>query len=454
MIGRADNILRVIGWALAALLAGSAWAQPTPPAAISQLLALPSTSGVWDMQLETQSGRLAKLRIANNFPDLTSPLPYTYDKPAMLKEASRKLANLELLRKRIAVLESALRRDKPEFFAEYGNSLREVALTLDQADVQDDQPLRRHLPVLKALPDYTNILLLVPTPQVEVVQAHLQQEHLALRTIVIPVQTQSLSTAAESSSRWIRDGMLVGKLGGSSVIYAPIAHKRISDISASETAFLYELAFSRRIVLPLPLFIRGGNFVVAEADAGKYGFIGEDEILLNESAFLQSFGFKPPRHAFLEVLRLLSGTDEIVVLPNTRNFFHINLALVALGNKTFGVIQPLDTPAEEDALALSRIRVTLADLGFTVAPVPSSAARIEAFRSSVNGVAFMNLNDRQPTVLLPRFPDEQLAVNGVTSALNDLIRAAYAPLGYRTVWIDDPSDNFKGNLQCILYELD
>lgn len=444
---------------LIACLANLAAAQSPAPVSIGQLLTVPATSGIWNMQIETQSGRLAMMRISNNFPDLASPLPYVYDKSAMLREASRKLANLDLLRKRVAVLEGALRRDKPAFFPEYGNTLREVALTLDQGDLLASAPLQRHLPVLKALPEYTNILLLVPTPLIEAVQAQLQQENLALRTILIPVQTQvsahgATATPTESSARWIRDGMLVSKLGGSSVIYAPIAYKQMSDISVSETAFLYELAFSRRIVLPLPLFIRGGNFTIAESDAIKYGFIGENEILLNESAFLQSFGFKPPRHAFLEVLRVLSGVDEVVVLPNTPNFHQIDLALVALGNMNVGVIDSLDPLAEADAIALARIRATLTDLGFTVAPIPSSAARIEAFRSSVNGIAFVDLSHQQHTILLPLFPDETFTANGAATDLNTLIREAYGKLGYRTVWIDDRVDNLKGSIRSILNELD
>ena len=442
------------------MLAGQCVAQAPRTAPITQLMAIPPTSGVWDMQAETTSGRIAKIRIANNHPDLTSPIPYAYDKGALLQQAARKLRNLDLLRKQQSTFETAIQREKAVFFPEYGSSLREVVLTLDVGDQYAATPLQRHLPIIRALPGYTSILLLVPHPMVDVIQGALRQESLERRATIIPVQTnpalwQQNQAATETPAQWIRDAMLVGRLGSDSVIYAPIAHRRLSDISASENAFLYDLAFSRRLVLPLPLFIRGGNYIVAETDQAKYGFIGEDEILLNESAFLQSFGFKPPRHAFTEILRLMSGIDEVVVLPNTETMPHIGLAMVALGNKNIGVIAPVDTlDADADDLALARIRSTLTDLGFTIVPIPTTAARMNQRQSPVNVVTFIDKSVNQPALLMPRFPDETVVVEGQSKGLNTLVNDTYTRAGFRTTWIEDRHGNPKGYMQNILYELD
>lgn len=437
-MARPSLVLRCL---LLLLLAGAACAQPVAPAAFSHLLGIPSSSGVWDMQLPVSSGRLAMVRIANNYPDLSSPMPYAYDKAGVFREATRKLTNLDLLRKRTAVLEAELGKRKSGGDASIASQMREVAMVVDDDDSLAGDPLQDHWSTLKSLPDYSRIHFLAPEFMANALSRALQGQRLESRSSVLPIRV------VEPRRSPTRDEMLVGRLNGQGVLFAPIAFRRIAELSESDTPFSQDVGGTRRIVLPLPMFIRGSNFLVAETENTRFGFLGEEEVIFNEAAYLQAFGFKPQRHGVLELLRAAVGVDEIVVLPNTRLLSRIDLALVALNHKVVGIIKPMAGEiAEEDRQALARIRATLAELGFAVVSIPTTASRMGSGQSPVNVVTFVNRDSGEQIVMMPLFPDETVEVEGNRASLNMLTRAAYVNLGFEVVSIAERAGDFRGTL--------
>ncbi len=189
-------------------------------------------------------------------------------------------------------------------------------------------------------------------------------------------------------------------------------------------------------------------------------FIGAHEVEFNVAALpiltLDKRNGEAIAADFLEDVKLVTGADKVVVLPNTRQVFHLDQTMVFLGPELVGVLKSLDglpfKPAEE--MMFSEIRRTLGDNGFTVVDIPSSPGHLGRFESSANALLFHNVESGRPTALIPRFPDAEVTWEGLTfKSMTELVGHVYRREGFEVVFVKDAFHALQGNLHCVTLPL-
>lgn len=372
-------------------------------------------------------------------------------------------ANLRAIRHHQANL-SALDRTIHQFFPqlqarrfsripEYARDLNEVVMAIDLQDIQHDNPLHAHEPVLKALPAYTRVVMLAPKEAVPRIKPRLEALGMANRVQTIVSRELSENSPTDGITRWVRDIMFVAQDNAQVTILTSLAHKEYEDVAHNDLAYVERINGHKRHVLRLPIFLRGGNLLAVEKGGRKLLFVGEDELLMNQLWFPQTFAFTPSENAVPEILKAVAGADEVIVLPNSRTLFHIDTFIAPLGDGQVALLDPPDaarvTPADRHVLA--RTREVLQRRGFTIVPIPTTIQRMENFQSPVNIVSFTDRRTGHRRALVPLFSETK--GDAASQGLNDRVLAAYRSAGINPIPVDDRYYVRGGNIHCALVPL-
>jgi hypothetical protein len=352
---------------------------------------------------------------------------------------------------------------------EYERRLGEMVFAARRSS-DKNYPLSDFADIFTALPSYTQLHLFVPETAVDWAEEELAELGLEVRVSVYGVASEFLNgrwkswsdTAVRNSEIWMRDIVLVGATGGAPRIYQPLAYKATSNLSHNDTNFIRELAGgeTRLKVVPFPHFIRGGNLEIGETAGRLVAFIGANEVEFNVAALpvltQDKLGGDAIAEGFLQDVKLVTGADKVVVLPNTRLVFHLDQAMVFLAPGRVGVLKSVDglrfEPAEERMF--SEIRRTLANNGFTIVDIPSSPGHLGRFESSANALLFHNTESGRPTALVPRFPDAEVTWEGrVFKSMMELVAEVYRREGFDVTFVKDAFHALQGNLHCITLPL-
>jgi hypothetical protein len=106
----------------------------------------------------------------------------------------------------------------------------------------------------------------------------------------------------------------------------------------------------------MPTFFRGGNLELARAGGRKVLLMGAEEMAMNQKWFVEAFGFEPGHNAVPEILKRATGADEVLILPNSRNLYYLDMFVTPLADGTVGLLAPVDAQrlAAADRDVLSR----------------------------------------------------------------------------------------------------
>lgn len=341
---------------------------------------------------------------------------------------------------------------------EYDMDLGEVVLAVAIDDAMEATPLFAHEPLLLALPPYTRATLFVPELAIPKVRRRLRELALAKRVRIVPSQGKEGVDFGDGVTRWVRDIMLAGSEHGKPLLLSSLAHKNYGDVAHNDLGYLERAAGPRRPVLRMPIFFRGGNLELARAGGRKVLLIGADEMAMNRKWFVEAFGFEPERNAVPAILKRATGVDQVLILPNSRNFYHLDMYVTPLANGTVGLLAPVDpqrlAPADRDVL--SRSSALLRGAGFRIVELPSSAERIGKFQSPANSVSFVDRSSGRHRVLVPQFPESAAGPARPDLArpdLNNRVLDAYRRAGLDPIPVEDRFHPNGGNIHCALVPL-
>lgn len=400
--------------------------------------------------------------------ELTLPDDLRQLEAAPQKQRAKTLASVRLIeanRHVVRVVAEAFDAEttsrKHRLSPDYERSLAEVAIAVPYAAVGQPHPLARIMPALRALPAYTHIHVVMPPQTESAVRADLASAGMIRRARLHPLEDWATQFHRPSKysrvSRWIRDAFMVGRdTQNKAVAYVPLAYSDTQDLSDSDLEFVHEKWFDPRRVVRLPAFLKGGNVAVADNGQGsRVAFLGEREFSLHHEIMQRTAAFSAPERSLQAVIEQIAAVDQVQLIPNTDRLFHIDMSVMFLAPGVAAVIEPVN-PAEvapEDAEALARIRRTLADRGFRVIPVPTTAERIAAFQSPVNVLPFRNRQTNRPEVIVSRFPDRQVVIDSRPVSLNQSVRNAFRSAGFAVRWADDRLSDRQGNIHCAVLGL-
>ncbi len=383
------------------------------------------------------------------------------DGKMLLERVKRVEANQKQIRKVGKSYAANAGRREHRLTPDYQRTLSEVAISVSYADAEAGDPLWRHMPVLKALPDYSQIHVIMPTPAEKAVRQILARENLLGRAIPRPLQDWNRKkeniTRYSRNTRWIRDTFLVGQNAqAGAMLYLPLAYAKVSDLVNSDLNFVPQLVRNPNDVLGFPAFIRGGNIAVADNTHGRrIAFMGATEIEQNREHYLHSIGLEPPQQMTLEIIKRLAGVPKVSILPNTAKFFHIDMAISFLGPGLAALVAPIDEASlsPEEGKALLDYRMALAASGFRIINIPTTVARINVYQSPVNILPYTDRNTNRRIAIVPQFPDVTVNIAGKPQSLNRAIKAAYASAGIEVKWAEDRFSDRWGNVHCSILGL-
>lgn len=330
-------------------------------------------------------------------------------------------------------------------------TLREVVIAVRESGAD---PLARHEPIISALPAYSHIHVITPKDLIATVRNKVGSiPGLAPRATLHPVDVwiEKTSTGLEyhRPTRWVRDAFLPGKDdAGKPVVFLPPAYTSIRDLTRNDLEFFHDITGGADRELRLPVFVRGGNLKIIEHGKRRILLVGEREFRYNEEIYLATTQFRPPEQLMIDVLKEISGADEVVVLPNSDRLFHLDMVVTMPRPEVAAVIAPLDPEhvPPEDRAVIRRIREELARIGIRRVDIPTTAARIAAFQSPVNGVAFRHATSRQRMFLLPEFPEPTSRAPRTAA----LIRQRYRDAGVVPVPLEERFYPLHGNTHCVI----
>lgn len=330
-------------------------------------------------------------------------------------------------------------------------ALREVVIAVRENSAD---PLTRHEPILRALPDYSHIHVITPKDLLATVRSKIgaipQLEHKAtLHPVDVWVEKTNAGFVYRRPTRWVRDAFLPGRDDtGRPVVFLPPAYTSIRDLTRNDLDFFRNITGSAERQLRLPVFVRGGNLKLVEHGRRRILLIGEREFRYNEEIYLATTQFRPPEQLMIDVLKEISGADEVVVLPNSDHLFHLDMVMALPRPGVAAVVAPTDPArvSDEDRTVIRRVREELTRIGVRRVDIPTTAARIGAFQSPVNGVAFRNATTRQRMFILPEFPEQAADPH----KLNALIRQRYREAGVRPLPIEERFFSLHGNTHCVM----
>jgi len=340
---------------------------------------------------------------------------------------------------------------------EYDMDLGEVVVALDFDDAKAANPLFAHEPLLLALPAYTQAVLFAPEAAVPKIRRRLRELALDKRVRIVASQRRAGMDFGEGVTRWVRDIMLVGSERGHPLLLSSLAHKNYADVAHNDLGYLDRVAGRGEQVLRMPIFFRGGNLELARAGGRKVLLMGAEEMAMNQKWFVEAFGFEPGRDAVPEILQRATGADEVLILPNSRNLYHLDMFVTPLADGTVGLLAPLDAqrlePADRDVL--SRASALLKGAGFHIAELPTSVERIGKFQSPANSVSFVERGSGRHRVLVPQFPEPaDPARRGLAwPDLNRRVLDAYRRAGLDPIPVEDRFHPRWGNIHCALVPL-
>lgn len=344
---------------------------------------------------------------------------------------------------------------------DYERTLAEAALSISYSDREAANPLERHLPILAALPSYTRVHVVTPGLAEESAKRALAEAGYAKRSVLHSTlawnRAKQRLNRYTRATRWIRDTFMVGRsTDGKAAIFVPLAYSNVDDLEDSDLNFLSYKWHDPKRVARVPGFVRGGNVLVADNREGKrIAFVGADEIEQNEMHFRHATGVTPPRDLVPEIVRRMAGTERAVILPNSTFLFHIDMAMSFLAPGVVALVAPIDEwrLKPEEAKVLANVRKALPQHGFRVVSVPTTAARVGAYRSAVNIVPFVDRDSGRRRALVPRFEDVTVEIDGRPQSLNEAVRRAYEAAGIEVTWVEDRFSDRAGNLHCAVLAL-
>ena len=396
------------------------------------------------------------LRIPDDLPLISR---YPPDIRQALEERIRmRDRNVMILSRVAAEVERLLKKEALHRIPQQDRFMSEIVIALDPSDIMRGDPLYKHEPVLRMLPEYTQVHVFAPEEFAGAARERLRALHLEGRARVYPVavfeEQKGGVTITHTCVPWTQDLFRVSvNAAGHEYLFTPASYLQSYDLADPDIDYLDHLAASKknRTVQRLPIFFHAGNILMGEARETTL-FVGSGVLKFNEQMFFNAVQSKPSDIGVLELLKATSGVRHVQVLPNSRTLFHLDMAMAILDKGVAAVIDPLDSNvlAAEDRDVLQAIRRTLRALGFRIIPIPTVTSRMLAYQSPVNIVPFINRSDGKRYAFVPEFPDVRISMQGAERSLNRMIFDRYAEAGVVAVPVEDRYSGKKGDVHCVL----
>lgn len=370
---------------------------------------------------------------------------------------------------------------------EYRRRMEQVVVSIADGTTP---PIHQH-EILSRLPDYTDILMLVPEGRIDEIGNWLEDKPYGRRVrlvgydpnhrrgrrlyLLLPdedqlvaVDTGDYRLGDQYGTSWAQDLFEVATGGdGRTVLLTACVYKCFSAAEGredgkviSDNIYLDCLNFADIKVRRLPLAFKGGNVLVDEHRGGRIVFYGSDVVRTTRTAWRafheQDLSDAEVAGLFREAL----GADRVVLVGGNRpqpiHMYHLDQAMLLLHDGVVAVarivgerprLEPDASRIRHVERFLAELRTTLTDLGYTLAHLETSVENVLRYRHVVNAVAYVDKRTGQRTLLMSVFPDARTQSDRRLAEANG---KTLRSLGYTVVEVPTTACEFYGGIHCLV----
>lgn len=452
----------LLGMLLGISSGGSSAAGPTgnaPPFPVSQQssllerLKVPELSDPWEIDAFFEGVRikLAFPQALNHLDKLPTAIQDT-----VKRRIEFRWRNLDVLRKAAIDLDEVLRTNPFTHLAQHEQTLEHVVMALPP--IQPNSPegtVAMHEPLLAALPAYSKVDFFLPEALMGQVASRLSvlglqkrvhlhgEDEFELIEDKIPLRYHT--------TYWMRDVVMASAdKHGNTPLLLPLAFYQINDLSRPDNNYVHKLRNPKRPVIRIPLFFKGGNMMVISYRQRRILLIGQDELRLNQEFYYNAFFYFPPPDAVLDLFRRIAGADDVRVIPNSKNLYHLDMVMAVVQPGTAALLDPVDSDQlrAEDREVISRVRDILAGYGQRIVGIPTLSDWVGEFKSPVNILPFRHRDTRVLSAIVPQFDERIVTTDGRSASIHEMIRKAYRGAGVETIFASSGLFRSGGNWHC------
>ena len=374
-------------------------------------------------------------------------------------------------------------RDRPfRIEPEYDRKLEKVVLSLETST----EDLSLHESILKSLPEYSKVLMLIPDRRAKDIGRQLEALGLSRRVRLMPFSSRvvgkeeayRLNTRNSElrkltkrrlmprGSVWAQDLFEVARGDdGTRSILAPFIHKWFIKPGTqwgpklqSDNSFVGKLDSPGIGLHMVPLVFKGGNVLIDDLGGQSIAFAGGDIITDTIVVLDSTLGLKISEEEVVEQLRDHLNVDRVVMVGRQNRqpekMFHLDQAMVLLPDGVAAVTRIVDYESGRASLEVDEVRVFLSELrgelvklGYKIVDIGATVEDVYNYRYYVNGVPYVNKETGRREFLMPLFESSLEGTNGEVYRSNVL---AVESLGYRVIPVPTSANERRGGLHCMV----
>lgn len=342
--------------------------------------------------------------------------------------------------------------------------------------------------ILEALPEYTQIDVIVPDDSEEMVREYIKNKpyrdkvkifrfnsHLFNRKEVYMLTTDSekllhpehVKEELPVGTYWSQDlfESAVDDKGRIHLLVPEVYKEYLqkSDGSkkvVSDNWFIRELVEDGFLLEYAPVTFRGGNIMYDVIDGRTIAFAGKDALVLTHLVGSTIKGHDPDDEEIRSRLKDLLEVDELVIVGKAHHqpshMFHMDQSMLLLDHGLAAVtkiimkdgLNPEELSHVEDAeVFLSDLREKLVSHGYRVVDIETTAQNVLHYQFHANSIPFIDSRTGQKKILMPLYVnDKSPEAVTITKHNMDLFRS----LGFEVSQVRSTFDAFKGGPHCLV----
>jgi len=376
------------------------------------------------------------------------------------------------------------------FTEEYNRTIKKVLVSLSKKDTT----LKYQHEVLKRLPKYSEIILLVPKSNLELIKTGLKNKSYADQVRLMPynenpvnngrfylvfpekdklVQIDNGNHTVYQGSLWAQDLFeVVKKTDGTTTLLVSDVYKwfkssgdKSSFKVVSDNAYLSCLESAGMEVIRSPVTFEGGNILTDTIKGQQIVFLGGNVLKATRTVSKSTTNSIPSNSQITDFIKNIFNADEVVIvsedtLQPSSLMFHLDQAVIFLHNDTAGVTRIVNhhsdtnianTEIKQVEIFLAKLRNTLKSLGYKIIDINISKKNLINHQQYVNAIPYIDAETGQRTILMPVFPSTQTDFETKLVKMNV---TAFESLGYNVVQIPTQADRINGGVHCLVNVLE
>ena len=371
---------------------------------------------------------------------------------------------------------------------EYDQTMEKVVISL----APKDTTLVSHYELLKHLPQYTQIVFLVPDINLKTIEREFNKSFPNKKLILVPyktrprkdasyyvlfpendklveLKTDSYQVTHGQGTIWARDLFVaVRQSNDKPLLLVPEIHKwfisygKPADLKVvNDNSYLYSLSSHNIDLIQLPLIFQGGNILVDRFENKKLLFVGVNALRSTRTVRKSTSDSTPSDEEISSMIKKYFRSDEIIVVGKNRIqppslMFHLDQAMIILDEGIVGVTNIVgqskyasiySEEVIEVELFLENARTTLLKRGYKVIDIDTSVKNIVHHQQYVNAIPYINKENSRRILLMPLFSSSQTNFDKKLIKKNTEI---FRSLNYDVIHVPTDADKTNGGIHCLI----